>query len=203
MATTLQSMALYFFNSMKNQWTELIEENVDYLVYYLVITALLSFAATHYFLRSEGNPYGVNVSSGLKDIVAFLVRLLGIVSLYHSTSSVFHSMVLISFIVGYKFLSSLLAWTSVSELNDSTGRSLLGTVISAAQHLFMFGTEPRRLSKKHLYRDKFLTEEEYELQTKMTTDKSLEDLFESDDFKEWAMKNKDRISVSPRRLTRQ
>ena len=191
MATTVQTLGMYYFDSLQKRWNKLIEDNMEYVVYYLVATSFFSFAATHYLLRNED---GVKVSAGLKDVVSLCIRVIGLIFLYNSTCTVSRSVLIVS--------SSIVCQIIVS-LTTSSGKDVGKIIRSLLQKLGLIGEDVRRLSRSQLYRDRFLTEEEYRLQGQIATDSALEQLFRSESFKEWAMSHKDRIRVDPLSLRSQ
>lgn len=172
-ASSLQSLCLYYFDFWKKKYRQLLENNIEYVFGYLAFVAVFSFAATHYFLRTEK---GVNVSSGLKDIVRVLIRCLGLLLLYNSTSSVSRSLLLVLSVVVYNFI----------------GHSM---VLAITSNTFSF-EKNSKLKDKYLYRDRWLTKEEYEDQGVIETNKELKKLFKSGEFKDWMMKNTNRIKIT-------
>eukprot|EP00924_Labyrinthula_sp_SR-Ha-C_P005686 maker-scaffold_14-snap-gene-2.51-mRNA-1 protein AED:0.12 eAED:0.12 QI:101/0.5/0.33/1/1/1/3/0/391 len=175
LATSLQSLAIYFLESIREWTSSLVKQNFEYVVYYFIFTAALSLALTHYFLKKDrdtADPSYIGVSSGLQDIVYVLIKLVGLISVYNSTASVLRGFTLVILLVVFSFISSL---------NIDVGKMLERKI--------------PRLRKDQLYREKFLSEEEYKMQGEIATQKELKKLFENPKFSEWAMNNMNRIEV--------
>jgi len=168
---------------MAAMWSEamqdLIDRYKDYIAILLVFTVVASFAVTHYFLRGNGESSS-GPSAGVKDLVRWLIQVGGYGMIFCSTAS-----------LQWGFALVMITFTSlvIGPAVGSGTKSLLDSLCPSRGI--------RKLTKCYLTMGRFLSEEEYEEQKRLTTDHEITKLIRSEAFKQWAVNNTHRIRVLP------
>ncbi|GBG32258.1 Nuclear envelope integral membrane protein 1 [Hondaea fermentalgiana] len=154
----------------------LVESYQNELLYYLIGSTLLSFALTYYFLRgSNGQPSGP--SAVLRDLVRWLLTLVGYLCIYHSTRSLRWSLLILAALLfrNVAIPAFMRPWTGLLDfVSPSRGIARMKVPYVAGR---------------------FLTEEEYKMQGEVETQRQTRELFASPQFQEWVARNADRIHM--------
>mmetsp|Transcript_20792 Transcript_20792/g.34409 ORF Transcript_20792/g.34409 Transcript_20792/m.34409 type:complete len:421 (-) Transcript_20792:1672-2934(-) len=150
-----------------------IERYPNYVLAYLGISVLASFAITHLYLRSTASGGGLN--TGFKDLVRWSIQGLGYLLIFFSTPSTQLSVAALLGVFTYRVIFPIL------------GR--LG-------RFFAWGSGAKRLHVNYLSH-RFITMDEYERVGKICTQNAKKELFRSPGFQKWAVQNADRIHVAP------
>ena len=159
-------------------WEQLIMEHLEAVLVYIVVAAGVSLALTHWLLKG---PRGVEVGSGLRDVVRGLIRLFGCLCIYMSTRSLFWS---------FSFLLLLLAF--------SLFRGPLRTVREQLQEKLFPDRGIAVMTENYLGDHRFLSPSQFEVQGKIETERHMKSLLQTPQFQLWAIKNADRLTVKPR-----
>ena len=165
-------------------WDYVRENFSEFAVAYVVVCATCSLAITHWALKRGGDGVkgGIGVSVAVQDIARWGIRIFGAACVYFASSSATVSM--------YQ-LAAVILWIFVVQ---PTMRQILGFVqeFQDARHV---PPPPRNNYLTH----KYLTKEQYEMEGKIQTDKSVTALIKSPAFARWARENHDRIHITPRK----
>lgn len=155
--------------------------NIFYAGVYVLTAALISLAFTHYTLSG---PEGVSVSTGLRDILRWAIKLVGVAMISFSTPSTFWSVVLVLVVLLVELVAG-----PIYRAFRWIGANVLGL------------DKPAPPSK--WVATPYLNREQYRIQTELNTQREIESLVASPHFKNWVVGNSERISVTPLRMTRQ
>mmetsp|Transcript_24555 Transcript_24555/g.30015 ORF Transcript_24555/g.30015 Transcript_24555/m.30015 type:complete len:409 (-) Transcript_24555:1390-2616(-) len=158
-------------------WENMLNDHIEFVFLYLTVTALMSFALTHWLLKG---PEGVTVGAGLQDIFRAAIRMCGVGFIGMSSRSLTWSISLV--VVS---ITSVLAYSSFVNMKED----LLDRLY------------PKRgiaeMKNNYLYGHKFMSNEEYEMQSKIETEKQMKLLVQNPEFQKWAIRNIERLRVDP------
>jgi len=158
-------------------WENLLRDHIEFVFLYLTLASLMSFALTHWLLKG---PEGVQVGAGLQDIVRVGIRLVGALVMSLSSGSLTMSITICAIgISGTTLYSSFNGF--LDELLDC----------------FNPNRDVTEMKENYLYGHRFQSVEEYSMIGKIETENQLKNLVQNPEFQKWAMKNVDRITVTP------